>query len=517
MSKVTLQQILESLVAEDTETASAALHEWFVEQSKKVHSNLVSESNGSDAISILQNLDPKVLGKALGLFAIGAVGQDFNGYGWSGIGEWLGHEGERTENQVPGLAPGQEKVVNEYLSDLYDDVADGITDEQEAANAFASALQSTLGGAFNASVFNSTFSVEEVNRRYGDSDEDDVEESVIEDGNVDELPSEEPVVDAEPETVEDRVEDLEAELEALKAEFAALTGVTVDDGSDTVVTEETGGEFLARAGLSGGGQSFYGPFASQEEALTFAKAERCEYICPVSVLLPRELAFLKADENYGKPEHGKIYADIFDDDEMQKQAWEIEGETEEGEPFDPERWDDDDEYREYLSSELDFGTYDVTAKHFPHFYTNSGFIKVTVGESVEDFADLEESFKGLETVSDKLQNAEGAQVGSAGKVAVNTKGTLPSHKGADRVGGKPVEVKGKSHKGFDREPAPKVKTNKVADNQLTNAEAGQKDVKKEGDKAALLNKKDGFGSDSPKSPIGGGASDLRGKKDFKRK
>jgi hypothetical protein len=133
----------------------------------------------------------------------------------------------------------------------------------------------------------------------------------------------------------------------------------------------------------------------------------------------------------------------------------------------------------------------------------------------DDFVDLEESFE-LEPVADPKLNG-GKEIGSDGKaVSVNDKSPIPQKKGPDRVGGKPVEIKAKEHKGYERETAPGVKTQGLLKNQVKNAKADLTGVSKEGDKSAMLNKKDGFGSDSPKSPIGAGAADLRGS-DLKRK
>lgn len=138
-----------------------------------------------------------------------------------------------------------------------------------------------------------------------------------------------------------------------------------------------------------------------------------------------------------------------------------------------------------------------------------------VTESEDDFADLEESWT-LEPVKDPNLNG-GKEIGADGaKVAVNDKSPLPNHKGEDRVGGKAVEIKAETHEGHDREPSPEVKARPLLKNQVKKATDGRTKVSKEGDKSAMLNKKDGFGSDSPKSPIGAGAADLRGS-DFKRK
>lgn len=144
--------------------------------------------------------------------------------------------------------------------------------------------------------------------------------------------------------------------------------------------------------------------------------------------------------------------------------------------------------------------------------------KEEVDESLfdeSDFADLEESFE-LEPVKNPSMMG-GQEIGSDGKkIAVNDVSPLPSKKGPDRVGGKPVEIKAKEHRGHERETAPGVKQMPLLKNQVKTADANLTPVSKEGDKSAMLNKKDGFGSDSPKSPIGAGATDLRGS-DFKRK
>ena len=131
-----------------------------------------------------------------------------------------------------------------------------------------------------------------------------------------------------------------------------------------------------------------------------------------------------------------------------------------------------------------------------------------VDESFDDLvAELNEAFKGLETVSDKLQNVEGAQVGEEGKVPVNTKGTLPSKKGKDRLGGDPVEIKGKGHTGHALEKAPKVADVKVK-NTVQNGKEELKKVADKGDASALLNKRDG--KENTQSPISGkGATGLK--------
>lgn len=134
-------------------------------------------------------------------------------------------------------------------------------------------------------------------------------------------------------------------------------------------------------------------------------------------------------------------------------------------------------------------------------------------ESDEDFVDLEESFE-LEKVADPGLSGE-KEIGEGGKVAVHKDSPIPQKKTTDRVGGKAVEIKGKEHKGYEREAAPQVQDKPILKNQVKNAKADLENVKQpEGDKSALLNK--GPAPDKGKSPIGGGAVDLRGS-DMKRK
>lgn len=116
----------------------------------------------------------------------------------------------------------------------------------------------------------------------------------------------------------------------------------------------------------------------------------------------------------------------------------------------------------------------------------------------EDFYNLEEGFSGLETVSDKLQNVEGAQVGEEGKVPVNTKSTLPSHKGEKRIGGEPVEIKSDDHNSHALEKYPKVVSTKTKGNVQNSKDDPKKVVSPKG---SLLNKMDG--SVNTRSPISG--------------
>jgi hypothetical protein len=138
-----------------------------------------------------------------------------------------------------------------------------------------------------------------------------------------------------------------------------------------------------------------------------------------------------------------------------------------------------------------------------------------VDESEDDFADLEESWT-LEPVADPKLNG-GKEIGAAGaKVSLNDKSPLPEHDADARVGGNAVEIKSDHHTGYEREAAPSVNARPLLKNQVKKSTDNRTKVSKEGDKSAQLNSNAGFGSDSPKSPIGGGTTDLRGS-DFKRK
>lgn len=136
----------------------------------------------------------------------------------------------------------------------------------------------------------------------------------------------------------------------------------------------------------------------------------------------------------------------------------------------------------------------------------------SVDVSDDDYADLEESYH-LEPIKDPVMDGNKEVGADPEKVTVETHSPLPNRKPEDRVGGAPVEIKGKVHKGYERQPSPAVEDNKLLKNQVKNAKQDLESVPADGDKSALLNK--GPAPDKGKSPIGGGAVDLRGV-DFKR-
>jgi hypothetical protein len=66
-----------------------------------------------------------------------------------------------------------------------------------------------------------------------------------------------------------------------------------------------------------------------------------------------------------------------------------------------------------------------------------------------------------------------------------------------------VEIKAEEHHGYEREAAPGTKKPVTPKGEVGNARKTPSAVKKGGDSSAMLNKKTGFGGDSPKSPLSG--------------
>lgn len=121
-----------------------------------------------------------------------------------------------------------------------------------------------------------------------------------------------------------------------------------------------------------------------------------------------------------------------------------------------------------------------------------------------ELAALVEEFKGL-IVTDKLANKEGAQVGNADKVEVNTKSPTPNIKASKRVAGNPVEIKAEEHKGFDKESSPVVKDVKVK-NPAPKAERGEFSDKLNNQEGAQVGNADKVEVNTV-SPIGSKARD----------
>lgn len=129
----------------------------------------------------------------------------------------------------------------------------------------------------------------------------------------------------------------------------------------------------------------------------------------------------------------------------------------------------------------------------------------------EEFADLAEAadYK-LEPVKAETLKKEGEQAGNGKKVKVDKDSPIPQRKPTERMGGDPVEIKGKTHKGYARETAPAVTG---GNEKFKNSQKAPKKISKEGDKSAELNKNKE--DKSTKSPINGDPK-LRGN-DLSRK
>ena len=117
---------------------------------------------------------------------------------------------------------------------------------------------------------------------------------------------------------------------------------------------------------------------------------------------------------------------------------------------------------------------------------------------IDDFLNLDEGFD-LELVKD-VEKTSNKEVGSNGKrLDINNKSIGLQPKASDRLKGDPVVIKSVDHRGFDREKSPEVKQINM---QSKNSFNHLGTVSKDGDRSALLNNKaDGFGKDSPKSPV----------------
>ena len=123
----------------------------------------------------------------------------------------------------------------------------------------------------------------------------------------------------------------------------------------------------------------------------------------------------------------------------------------------------------------------------------------------DDFSDLDESFD-LEAIKKTNLDANKEIGDSAKSLKINDKSPVPEETFAARMEkGAPVKIVSKNHTGFDREKSPDIKLLPLQRNQRKSTMDGTKEVTKEYDTKALLNNKgDGFGKDSPKSPVPSG-------------
>jgi hypothetical protein len=125
----------------------------------------------------------------------------------------------------------------------------------------------------------------------------------------------------------------------------------------------------------------------------------------------------------------------------------------------------------------------------------------------EDFEGLGESTASeLEKVTPKI--ADATEVGAGGKISGNDKSGLPQKNSAARQGGSPVHLKSSQHKGFEREAAPAVATQKPRKNNVSSADAALSSVaapsnKKEATEVGASGKKVATQTKSPVVPAKG--------------
>jgi hypothetical protein len=407
MKTVDLNKVLEMLVNEEQNEAAGLLHEWFVERSKQIHEELMSEDN-----SLSQDIEDDQEAIESEEFYSEAEGDDAEEEA----------EGEETDADL-------EADSEELPADMDADMVGG-----------------------------------------------------------EELPAEE--------TIADTIEDLEAVMARLKAEFAEITG-TDEEGEETPVVESMDDDqWDYEDRVKGDFDEFYAK--AQASNGVFIDSDESDYYHFVVAIIPYSEDIPDVDGDEDEDEDG--------DDEGYNPGVDVVPNIEQ------------------IAASLGVDKGDAWAQAYASDGKALALISFeksedemdesVVTESEDDFADLEESWT-LEPVKDPNLNG-GKEIGADGaKVAVNDKSPLPEHDADARVGGKAVEIHSDHHEGHEREAAPEVKARPLLKNQVKKATDGQTKVSKEGDKSAKLNSKDGFGSDSPKSPIGQ-ATDLRGS-DFKRK
>ncbi|MNS07950.1 hypothetical protein D3C72_394050 [compost metagenome] len=258
--------------------------------------------------------------------------------------------------------------------------------------------------------------------------------------------------------------------EVLQLIKQAAGGVTEDD--EEPIADETGDE---------AGDEFVGDDSAVEDLTV---DERVEDLEAQLEALRAEFAALMGDEA----------------DEDGEEAEIVDGDSEE------EETEGDDEVEEAIAPGVPGKKTTFSQKSGIDFGGNQ-----KIREDEEEFDDLAESADyHLEPVAAEKLKTEGETTGVGKKVKVQKDSPIPQRKPDERAGGDPVEIKGKTHKGYAREAAPTV----VGGNEkFKNSVKAPKKISKEGDKSAELNK--GPKEDKGKSPISGDPK-LRGR-DLSRK
>lgn len=190
MSTKKLERVLQLVINENTDAAKKLLHDVFVEQSRKLYSDIVTESDFSGAISDFDDADFDF--ETADEFEIGDEEMDLSGY----------HEFDESSDMVDELEAG-----DEYIDELSDEV-----DTEE-------------------------FFGESDELEFDDEELDTAEQDVVADLEV------EDESESESDNVETSFNDIEDALASLRAEFEAMIGSDddeqdEDDFSDTDVDED---------------------------------------------------------------------------------------------------------------------------------------------------------------------------------------------------------------------------------------------------------------------------------------
>lgn len=504
MKKTNLHKIMEALDTQSPEELQAELHEWFVDQAKKVAQPVkedLDSATKAQVKQIIQGLDNQNVYDAIAAAYEDAVGVRSQGYGYSSV-DW-----ESISFELEYEGPLREQVID-YLEHQIMEAVEADIDDDSLLNYLMAGHEITETGI-------------------DDNDDDGDEASLlgrpsdVEEDRVDELSTDTMMnyakkarkdrdrPSADDEKVGRRVAGLDMVARKARREKAAPKY----EAAPPVFDPEQNDDAKSSAW-----------YVQHEESSNPIKPERYDML----------LGEIKHGLKFGK-DRDHVWDQNLGDGRAMDYAWRVIAPNTHEFPHDvimdgsEKAGDHPNEYigydfidirgmnvalcyheypAEWLNESLDEGTVpadDAAAeKNADDGSENPGEVEESYNALV---AELHEAFKGLETVSDKLQNVEGAQVGEQGKVPVNKKSTLPSKKGDKRVGGEPVEIKSNGHKGHALEKAPKVKDAPVKGT-IQNDKDDPKKVADKGNKSALLNKVDG--PINTQSPISGkGAKGLK--------
>jgi hypothetical protein len=476
--KITLMDIMESLNSDNVEDAQAALHEWFVEQGKKVHNSItnpIMENSEDEVFDVLDEIG--------GMIESGETSgeTEFELDGDLALASW---------EQVPyeeGVFDGHSEVMTRLMSDIDPDAVydSGIWPDEDRQISIAYVIFTPSEDMDEARVDelsrDTQMAYAKKARKFRDQPSADLEKVGRRVVGLDMVANKARKERAALQYEEKDANDEEFDLYSLNG-YPDLE--VEQDGNPTA------GVMVGYTGMVEGYfvnllfSEMYDDLTLEEILKKLSDSDEIDgdddlptSEMPDEIKIPLAKAMLDHIEKSIEEEHSYSDDEDEDEDEIKESSKDNSSDEEHSRVFD----------RESNAAER-------------------ALRNDTRANTVESLiAELQESFAGLEAVSDKLQNVEGAQVGEEGKVPVNTKSTLPSKKGDKRVGGEAVEIKSKDHKGHALEKAPKVKDAPVK-HHIQNSKDDPKKVKTE--KSALLNKMDG--SVNTQSPISGkGAKGLK--------